>query len=66
LQSGSENVLETTFQGTIQRLLAIVEKSQAAVSQIDAEVAFVSHQKNPGTFVDMAVVVNVHQNMIFN
>jgi hypothetical protein len=65
-QSGSKNVLETTSQGTVQRLLAIIEKPHATILQIDAEITFVSHQKNPRTFVDMAVVVNVHQDMIFD
>jgi hypothetical protein len=36
------------------------------ISGIHAEVAFVSHQKNPGTSRDVAVVVNIHQDMIFD
>src|SRR5262245_60689255 len=50
----------------IQRSLAVIDKSKPAVFHVHAEVPFVGHQQNAGSFMNMAVVVNIDQQMILH
>src|SRR5262249_40980301 len=51
---------------SIPAVLAIVKQTHAAIAEIDAEVAFLSHQENSRTIVDMAVIVDVNQHVLFH